>query len=117
MSTDAIDTALETNAYAISYRLLGDRPAARAVAGISAERLRQVGGMTRPDWMYLLVEFTLDQTVEPGVHGGAAQRRRSVHRACAPRCAAGSSGRLRTSGWPVRSSTSPATRSTWSPAW
>ena len=67
MSTDAIDTALETNAYAISYRLLGDRPAARVVAGISTERLRQVGGMTRPDWMYLLVEFTLDQTVEPGV--------------------------------------------------
>lgn len=23
--------------------------------------------MNRPDWMYLLVEFTLDQTVEPGV--------------------------------------------------
>lgn len=67
MSTDAIDAALETNAYAISYRLLGDRPAARAVAGIASERLRQVGGTTRPDWMYLLVEFTLDQTVEPGV--------------------------------------------------
>ena len=67
MPAHATDTALETNAYAISYRLLGDRTAARAVAGISAERLRQVGGMTRPDWMYLLVEFTLDQTVEPGV--------------------------------------------------
>jgi hypothetical protein len=67
VSTDATDAALETNAYAISYRLLGDRPAARAVAGIAAERLRQVGGTTRPDWMYLLVEFTLDQTVEPGV--------------------------------------------------
>jgi hypothetical protein len=64
---DPADSALETNAYAISFRLLGDRPAARAVAGIAAERLRQVGGMTRPDWMYLLVEFTLDQTVEPGV--------------------------------------------------
>ncbi len=60
------DTALETNAYAISYRLLGDRPAARAVAGIAAERLRQIGGMSRPDWMYLLVEFTLNQTIEPG---------------------------------------------------
>ena len=67
MSHDPADSALETNAYAISFRLLGDRPAARAVAGIAAERLRQVGGMTRPDWMYLLVEFTLDQTVEPGV--------------------------------------------------
>lgn len=66
MPADAVDTALETNAYAISYRLLGDRPAARAVAGIAAERLRQVGGMTRPDWMYLLVEFCLDQTIEPG---------------------------------------------------
>ncbi|MEI2698946.1 MAG: hypothetical protein V9E94_11570 [Microthrixaceae bacterium] len=60
------DAALETNAYAISYRLLGDRPASRAVAGIAAERLRQVGGMSRPDWMYLLVEFTLNQTIEPG---------------------------------------------------
>lgn len=67
MSDHATDTALETNAYAISFRLLGDRPAARAVAGISAERLRQIGGMRRPDWMYLLVEFTLDQTVAPGV--------------------------------------------------
>jgi hypothetical protein len=65
--SDANDTALETNAYAISYRLLGDRPAARAVAGIAAERLRQVGGTSRPDWLYLLVGFTLDQTVEPGV--------------------------------------------------
>lgn len=60
------DAVLETNAYAISYRLLGDRPAGRAVAGIAAERLRQVGGMSRPDWMYLLVEFTLNQTIEPG---------------------------------------------------
>jgi len=67
VTTDATDTALETNSYAISYRLLGDRPAARAVSAIAAERLRQAGGMNRPDWLYLLVEFTLDQTVEPGV--------------------------------------------------
>jgi hypothetical protein len=67
VTPDDIDTALETNSYAISYRLLGDRPAARAVSAIAAERLRQVGGMQRPDWLYLLVEFTLDQTVEPGV--------------------------------------------------
>lgn len=66
MSAATPDVALETNAYAISFRLLGDRPAGRAVAGIAAERLRQVGGMSRPDWMYLLVEFTLDQTIEPG---------------------------------------------------
>lgn len=66
MADDPTASALETNAYAISFRLLGDRPAARAVAAISAERLRQAGGMGRPDWMYLLVEYTLDQTVEPG---------------------------------------------------
>lgn len=65
MVTDS-DAALETNAYAISYRLLGDRPSARAVAGIAAERVRQLGGLGRPDWMYLLVEYTLEQTVGPG---------------------------------------------------
>ena len=65
MSADSA-AALQTNAYAISYRLLGDRPAAQAVAGIAAQRLIHVGGMARPDWMYLLVEFTLDQTLGPG---------------------------------------------------
>jgi len=60
------DQTLEINAYAVAYRLLGDRPAARAVSGIAAERVRQAGGVTRPDWLYLLVEFTLDQTVGPG---------------------------------------------------
>ena len=67
VTPDDTDNALEMNAYAIPYRLLGDRPAARAVSAIAAERLRQNGGMSRPDWLYLLVEFTLDQTVEPGV--------------------------------------------------
>lgn len=54
------------NAYAISYRLLGDRPAAAAVAGIAAERLRQSGRAGAPDWLYALVQYTLDQTVAPG---------------------------------------------------
>lgn len=62
----APDRTLETNAYAISYRLLGDRPAAAAVAGIAAERLRQSGRAASPGWMYALVQFTLDQTVAPG---------------------------------------------------
>lgn len=67
------DQTLESNAYAVAYRLLGDRPAARAVAGIAAERLRQCGGLDRPDWLYLLVEFTLDQTVEPGSYAVAVE--------------------------------------------
>lgn len=62
---DPTDAALETNAYAISYRLLGDRPAARAVAGIAAQRVRQSGGLERPDWMYLLVGATIEHTLSP----------------------------------------------------
>src|SRR5699024_9509753 len=61
------DRALEANAYAISYRLLGDRPAAAAVAGIAAERLRQNGQASAPDWLCHLALYTLDQTVAPGV--------------------------------------------------
>lgn len=66
MASPDDDQTLEINAYAVAYRLLGDRPAARAVSGIAAERVRQAGGLARPDWLYLLVEFTLEQTVGPG---------------------------------------------------
>ena len=60
------DRALEANAYAISYRLLGDRGAAAAVAGIAAERLRQDQLTDRPDWLCHLALFTLEQTGDPG---------------------------------------------------
>ncbi|HTN99846.1 MAG TPA: hypothetical protein VL068_04150 [Microthrixaceae bacterium] len=56
---------LESNAYAVSYRLLGDRPAALAVAGIAAERLRQQGDPLPTDWMARLIEFTIVQTIGP----------------------------------------------------
>ncbi len=65
MTSPDEDQTLEINAYAVAYRLLGDRPSARAVSGIAAERVRQAGGLARPDWLYLLVEFTLDQMVGP----------------------------------------------------
>lgn len=64
-STDEHHT-LETNAYAVAYRLIGDRPAARAVAGIAAVRVAQAGGLQRDDWLYWLVEYTVEQTVGPG---------------------------------------------------
>lgn len=70
MASPDEDQTLEINAYAVAYRLLGDRPAARAVSGIAAERVRQAGGPARPDWLYLLIEFTLDQTVGPGALPG-----------------------------------------------
>ncbi len=59
------DQTLEANAYAIAYRLLGDRPAARAVAGIAAQQVRLEGGLQRPDWLVLLVEHTVRQAVGP----------------------------------------------------
>jgi hypothetical protein len=61
------DQALESNAYAVSYRLLGDRPAASAVAGIAAERLRQSGRHMASDWLYQLTLYTVEQSVGPGV--------------------------------------------------
>ena len=63
------DRALEANAYAISFRLLGDRGAAAAVAGIAAERLRQNRQTDRPDWLCHLALYTLEQTVDPGALG------------------------------------------------
>ena len=60
------DRALEANAYAISFRLLGDRGAAAAVAGIAAERLRQNHQTDQPDWLCHLALYTLEQTVDPG---------------------------------------------------
>ncbi|CAN5532333.1 hypothetical protein BH10ACT3_BH10ACT3_06500 [soil metagenome] len=65
------DEILESNAYAVAYRLLGDRPAARAVAGIATQRLRQAtdpdrSGQPLPeDWLALLTTFTVEQTVGP----------------------------------------------------
>jgi len=62
---------LEANSYAVAYRLLGDRPAARAVAGIAAQRLRQAhpGAMVPDDWLVMLTDYTIDQTVGPAALG------------------------------------------------
>jgi hypothetical protein len=60
------DHVLESNAYAVSYRLLGDRPAAAAVAGIAAERLRQSGQHGATDWLCKLTLYTVEQSVGPG---------------------------------------------------
>lgn len=68
-----LDRTLERNAYAIAYRLLGDRPAAGAVAGIAAERLRQSGRADAPDWLANLTLFAIDQAVGgvvPAVEAG-----------------------------------------------
>lgn len=69
MQTSLDDATLEANAYAVAFRLLGDRPAARAVAGIATQRLRQSGDPLPPDWLARLTEFTIEQTVGPGTLG------------------------------------------------
>jgi len=61
------DRTFERNAYAIAFRLLGDRAAAAAVAGIAAERLRQSGHAGTGEWLRYLTLYTVEQTVGPGV--------------------------------------------------
>lgn len=59
------DQSLERNSYAVAFRLLGDRPAASAVAGIATQRLRQSGHLTSPNWLAHLTHYTLEQAVDP----------------------------------------------------
>jgi len=63
------DQTLEANAYAVAYRLLGDRPAARAVSGIATQRLRQLGDPVPTDWLARLTEYTIEQSVGPAAAG------------------------------------------------
>lgn len=69
MQTIPDDQTLEANAYAVAFRLLGDRPAARAVSGIATQRLRQQGSPMPTDWLASLIDYTIDQTVGPGSLG------------------------------------------------
>ena len=57
------DPTLEANSYAVAFRLLGDRPAARAVSGIATQRLRQTREPLPENWLALLTAYTVDQTV------------------------------------------------------
>ena len=72
MSTEPPSEALEANAYAISYRLLGDRPAARAAALVAVERVRARGELTGPRWLADLAAETVTQSVGPITHARRA---------------------------------------------
>jgi poly(3-hydroxybutyrate) depolymerase/DNA-directed RNA polymerase specialized sigma24 family protein len=56
-------TAVNANAYAIAYRLLGDRPAAQATVGIAVQRVQAVGALERPDWVAHIAAATVAQAV------------------------------------------------------
>lgn len=64
--------AVDANAYAIAYRLLGDRPAARAAVGIAVERLRATGGLERPDWLCQVASATVSESVGVAASGATA---------------------------------------------
>ena len=57
------ESAVHANAYAIAYRLLGDRPAAQAAVGIAVERVRAAGALERPDWLAHVAAATVSQAV------------------------------------------------------
>lgn len=53
------------NGYAIAYRLIGDRPAARAVVSIVVERAAAAGLLDRPDWICSVAVGTVAEVVGP----------------------------------------------------
>jgi poly(3-hydroxybutyrate) depolymerase len=79
VADDPAPEALQANAYAIAFRLLGDRPAARAASTIAVEQVRAQGGLADPRWPARLAVATVHQSVgiladgrRPGAsdHGG-----------------------------------------------
>ena len=69
MSIEPPSEALEANAYAIAYRLLGDRPSARAASLIAIERVRQRGQLATEWWLPALAVETVEQSVGVAADG------------------------------------------------
>lgn len=74
---------IESNAYAISYRLLGSRPAALAAAQIAAEKVRRrfdeeggldVSTVDAQHWLPMLIDYTVERSVDPDVYGDPGER-------------------------------------------
>lgn len=63
--------AVSANAYAIAYRLLGDRSAAHAAVGIALSRLEAAGALERPDWLALLAGAVVAEAVGPAAAGAS----------------------------------------------
>ncbi|UDY36495.1 hypothetical protein [Dermatobacter hominis] len=64
-------TAVNANAYAIAYRLLGDRPASQAAVGIAIQRVQARGALDGPNWLAHIAAATVAQAV--GVAATGAQ--------------------------------------------
>lgn len=74
-------SAVDANAYAIAYRLLGDRSAARAAIGIGLQRLEITGGLDGPDWLRLVAASTVAQSVGVAATGARPTGSDSQHEA------------------------------------
>ena len=61
--------AVSANAYAIAYRLLGDRSAAHAAVGIATSRLQATGALEHPDWLARLAGAVVAESVGPASAG------------------------------------------------
>lgn len=75
-------SALESNSYAVAYRLLGVRGAALGVAAIAAERVRErfdsgggldVDAVRAEVWLPMLIDYTVDESVRSNVLAGTAE--------------------------------------------
>ncbi len=61
--------AVSANAYAIAYRLLGDRSAAHAAVGIAISRLQATGAFEHPDWLARLAGAVVAESVGSAAAG------------------------------------------------
>lgn len=101
-SATATEDPFYANAYAISFRLLGDRALAGGVATEVADDLHRAGGLGSPTWMRRLVTETVRRCgdVDPGDGSGIrAALRRRLASASTDECVAGSLVHL--AGYPV----------------
>lgn len=98
----AAQDPLYANSYAISYRLLGERRSADAVARQVAEELHRAGGIAGADWLQRLVVTTVLGSEQAGTADDSGMRaalRRRLARATPDEQVAGSLVHL--AGYPV----------------
>ena len=81
MSAPADHEAIEPNAYAIAFRLIGDAPRSRSVAVATADFVSSIGGIDNPYWLAeTAAEAVRLSLIEPPADGGDVQLRVAVRR-------------------------------------
>ena len=65
MAAQVEEQILQSNSYAVSYRLLGDSDLAAAVSTVAAQRVRQLPEELSESWLVQLTLFTVQQALHP----------------------------------------------------